>query len=187
MDNNFEKIFNEINKSDKLIKVLPRDYSIKSKFQINPNSLLGLIIENTGGIVIDNWIRLYGQGEININFRNDLFPYDNLVIGEDIIGGLFVYLENGNIGYFAPDCLEVEDMEISFSQFLYWCLHGDTDTFYMYYRWDNWQKDVSNLKCDEGIAFYPFLWMEAQDRNRKIVPINEIIGLEFDFIKQMKK
>lgn len=39
-----------------------------------------------------------------------------------------MFLENGNIGYFAPDCLELEDMEISLSQFLYWCLYGDTDT-----------------------------------------------------------
>lgn len=185
MNNDFQNILNEINKSDKSIKVLPRDDSIKSQFQINPNSLLGLITKNTGGIIIDDWIRLYGQGEINIDSRNDLFPYDHLVIGEDIIGGLFIYLESGNIGYFAPDCLEIEDMEISFSQFLYWCLHGDTDTFYVDYRWDHWQEDVSCLKYDEGIAFYPFLWTKSKKRDRKIISMNEIIGLEFEFLKQI--
>lgn len=115
-------------------------------------------------------------------------PFNNIVIAEDIIGGLFMFLENGNIGYFAPDCLELEDMEISLSQFLYWCLHGDTDTFYKDYRWRDWQRDVSNLKNSEGVAFYPFLWAKAEDlesRHREIVPIDEIIGLEFDFLKQM--
>lgn len=99
-----------------------------------------------------------------------------------------MFLENGNIGYFAPDCLELEDMEISFSQFLYWCLHGDTVTFYKDYFWKGWQKDVLNIKNDEGAAFYPFLWAKAdsfESRIREIVPIDEIIRLEFDFLKQL--
>lgn len=121
---------------------------------------------------------------MNFISRNNLCPFNNIVIAEDILGGLFIFLENGNIGYFAPDCLELEDMEISLSQFLYWCLHGDTDTFYKDYRWKDWKKDVSNLKNNEGVAFYPFLWAKAENlesRHREIVPIDEIIGLEFDF------
>lgn len=81
-------------------------------------------------------------------------------------------------------------MKISLSQFLYWCLHGDTDIFYKNNRWKDWQKDVSHLKTNEGVAFYPFLWTKAENlesRNRKVVPIDEIIGLEFDFFKQMHK
>ena len=106
------------------------------------------------------------------------------------MGGLFVYLRNGNIGYFAPDCLEFEDMEIHFNQFLYWCIHGDTDTFYADYRWEGWREDCLKLNCDDGVAFYPFLWAEAENlesRTRRIVPMKEIIGLEFDFLRQMDK
>lgn len=193
MNENFQKILDDINSSAKAVKILPSDDSVqrvRERYQLNPESLLGMFIENTGGVIIDNWIRLCGSGEIDIISRNDWFPFDDLVIGEDILGGLFIYLKNGNIGYFAPDCLELEDMEIHFNQFLYWCLHGDTDTFYIDYRWENWQKDISNIGCDEGVAFYPFLWTQAESfesRERKIVPINEIIGLEFDFLKQMQK
>lgn len=194
MDNTFQKILDDIKKSTKSVNVLPSDDAIRETLQktykINSKSLLAILLENTGGIVIDHWIRFYGSGEINFISRNNLFPINDIVIAEDILGGLFVFLENGNIGYFAPDCLELEDMEISLSQFLYWCLHGDTDTFYKDYRWKDWQKDVSNLKNSEGVAFYPFLWAEAENlesRSRKIVPIDEIIGLEFDFLKQMQE
>lgn len=192
MNNNFQKILDDIEKSTKMVNILSSDDYIKDilkkTYEINSKSLLAVFLENTGGIIIDNWIRFYGTGEVNFVSRNSLFPFENIVIAEDILGGLFICLENGNIGYFAPDCLELEDMEIGFSQFLYWCLHGDTDTFYKDYRWKDWQKDISNLKNSEGIAFYPFLWAEAESlesRDRKIVPIDEIIRLEFDFLKQM--
>lgn len=193
MGSAFQKILDDIKKSTKTVSVLPADDAVKEAlgraYKINSKSLLAELLENTGGIVVDNWIRLYGAGEINFIARNQLFPFDDIVIAEDILGGLFIFLENGNMGYFAPDCLKVEDMEISFGQFLYWCLHGDTDTFYMDYRWKDWQKDVSELKTSEGIAFYPFLWADAENlesRSRRIVPIAEIIGLEFDFLKQMQ-
>lgn len=194
MDINFQKILDDIKKSTKIVQILPSDSSIKEhlqkKYEINTKSLLGMLLENTGGIIIDNWIRFYGTGEINFVSRNNMFPFEDIVIAEDILGGLFVCLENGNIGYFAPDCLELEDMEIRLNQFLYWCLHGDTDTFYKDYRWKNWQKDVSNLKSNEGMAFYPFLWAKAESlesRSRRIVPMDEIIGLEFDFLKQIQE
>lgn len=192
VDDNFRKILDDIKKSAKAVEVLPSDESVKEilkeKYKLNSESLLGMLLENTGGVIIEHWLRLYGAGEINFAARNDLLPFDNVAVAEDILGGLFLCLENGNIGYFAPDCLEVEDMEISFSQFLYWCLHGDTDTFYKDYRWENWQEDLSSIKSSEGVAFYPFLWLEAESletRSRRIVPIDEIIGLEFDFLRQM--
>ena len=190
----FQKILDDIKKSTKMVKILPSDRFVKKKlneeYSINPESLLGLLIENTGGIIIDNWLRFYGSGEINFIKRNQLIPFKNIVIAEDILGGLFMCLDNGNIGYFAPDCLEIEDMEIGFSQFLYWCFHGDTNTFYIDYRWKEWQEELSNLGCDKGVAFYPFLWAEAESlesRRHSIMPMKEIIGLEFEFLKQMQK
>ncbi|MCM1327677.1 MAG: DUF2625 domain-containing protein [Lachnoclostridium sp.] len=191
MNDKLQRILADINSSTKKVQILPCDcavrQSVKEKYMVPSESILGILLENTGGITIDNWIRIYGSGELNIVSRNALFPYDELVIAEDILGGLFICLKNGNIGYFAPDCLDFEDMEIYFNQFLYWCLHGDTDTFYMDYRWTNWQADVLKLKLDEGIAFYPFLWAQAESlesRKHTIIPINEIIGLELDFYKQ---
>lgn len=192
MNERFQKLLDEIKRSTKDIKILPSDDQArekwKEKYDIPSESLLGVLLEGTGGIIIDNWIRFYGSGEVDFVTRNELYPLEGIAIAEDILGGLFVYQENGSIGYFAPDCLSVEDMEISLNQFLYWCLHGDTDTFYMDYRWANWREDVSDIKSDKGIAFYPFLWAEAESlesRTRKIMPIKEIIELEFDILHQL--
>ena len=163
---------------------------INNTYSINKESILGAIIFNTGGITIDGWIRIYGAGELDFAERNMFFPYDEIVVGEDVLGGLFIILEGGNVAYFAPDTLEIEDMEISFGQFVYWCLQGDTDTFYKDYRWERWQEDVKNLGLSYGMSFYPYLWAEAESfekRHRKPIPMKELIGLEMDFLQQIGK
>ena len=193
-DEMFQRILDEIKSSSKTINVLPLDeaarQAMKEKYRIKSGSLMAAILENTGGIVIDNWIRLYGSGELNFVTRNSLFPFNEIVIGEDILGGLFICLDDGNIGYFAPDCLEMEDMEIKFGQFVYWCLHGDTDKFYTDYRWDGWQNDASKLKSSEGVAFYPFLGLRRKvwrAESVKVVPMDEILRLQFAFLGQNDK
>lgn len=159
-DEMFQRILDEIKSSSKTINVLPLDeaarQAMKEKYRIKSGSLMAAILENTGGIVIDNWIRLYGSGELNFVTRNSLFPFNEIVIGEDILGGLFICLDDGNIGYFAPDCLEMEDMEIKFGQFVYWCLHGDTDKFYTDYRWDGVAERCFETEEQRGRSFLSF-------------------------------
>lgn len=52
----FQKILDDIKKSTKIVKILPSDESVRKKlseeYSINPESLLGLLLENTGGIYI---------------------------------------------------------------------------------------------------------------------------------------
>lgn len=194
MNERLKNILESINSSFKNVKVLPIEESVLSQvlenFHIKEESLLGTIIFNTGGIIIDSWIRIYGAGKVNFYQRNKDFPYSNIVVAEDILGGLFAYMSNGNIGYFAPDTLEWEDMEIGYSQFLYWCFHGDTDTFYKDFRWNSWSHDVSDLPTDYGIAFYPFLWTERKVLEKcsfKKISIKEIIDLEINFSNQLNK
>lgn len=193
MDERMEKILQSIKESSKKVDILPMDEGVLEKilnsFEIKRNSLLGTIIHNTGGIIIEDWIRIYGAGNANFYQRNQEFFYDNILIAEDILGGLYTILDSGTVGYFAPDTLEWEDNELNYSQFLYWCLHGDTNTYYKEYRWNTWKKDVSNLAVENGIAFYPFLWADAklEKRHRTEIPMEEIIRLEFDFASQRKK
>lgn len=186
----YGKVLENIKNSKKEIKILPVSIEvlncIKKRYEINEQSLFGTILYKTGGIIVENWLRFYGSGELNFYERNDLFPYSSIIVAEDILGGLFAILNDGNISYFAPDCLEWEVMEISFSEFLYWAFHGDTDTYYKDYRWDTWKDDVKRISNDNGISFYPFLWAEAdslESRYREEVPMSEIIKLEFDFLK----
>jgi hypothetical protein len=188
-----DEILESIKSSKKEIEILSLNRGvldcIKEKYQIKEESLFGMIVYKTGGIIVENWLRFYVSGELNFYERNDLFPYSNIIIAEDILGGLFAILDDNNISYFAPDCLEWEDMDISFSEFLYWAFHGDTDTYYKDYRWDTWKSDTKRISNDNGISFYPFLWSEAdllESRYRSEVPMSEIIKLEFDILKQLK-
>lgn len=194
MISKIEMILKSIKESPKEIRILPKQDKqllvIKNQYSINEESTLGAIVYNTGGIMVDEWIRIYGAGDIDFTERNKLFPYDKIVVAEDILGGLFIILEGGNVAYFAPDTLEIEDMEISFGQFIYWCLHGDTDTFYTDYRWEHWQEEVKSLGIDYGMSFYPYLWAEAESlekRHRQAILMKEIIGLEMDFCQQIQK
>lgn len=194
MVSKFDVILKSIKESPKKVRMLPKQderlIAIEERYSINAESTLGAIVYNTGGIIIDEWIRIYGSGELDFAERNVLFPFDEIVVGEDILGGLFIILERGNVAYFAPDTLEIEDMEISFGQFVTWCIQGDTDTFYMDYRWEHWQKDVENLELSYGMAFYPYLWAVTESlerRHREPIPMKEIIGLEIDFFQQMQK
>ena len=189
----FERILENIKNSKKEIKILPVNIEvlncIKKIYEIKKESMLETILFNTGGIIIENWLRFYGSGEMNFHERNNLFPYSNIIVAEDVLGGLFAISNDSTISYFAPDCLAWETMEVTYWEFLHWALHGDTDTYYKDYRWDTWKDDMKRISKDNGISFYPFLWAEAESldsRYRKEIPISEIIKLEFDFFKQLK-
>ena len=194
MNDKFKRMLESIEKSHKVINILPVEDSslnnILEKYDINENSTLGTVIYNTGGIVVDKWIRIFGAGQLDFALKNQIFPYDNIVVAEDILGGLFIFINNGNKGYYAPDLLEFEDLELSYAQFLYWCIEGDTNTFYIDYHWNNWQEEIESISLDKGVAFYPFLWTKAENieaRTRKQIPMSEIIGIEFEFFKQLRQ
>lgn len=46
---------------------------IENQYSIHKESTLGAIIYNTGGIIIDGWIRIYGAGELDFAERNMLW------------------------------------------------------------------------------------------------------------------
>lgn len=71
-----------------------------------------------------------------------------------ILGG-FHAINAGNLGsaivnvfYLAPDTLEWEDLELKFSDFLYWIFTGNINKFYEYFRWSGWQDEVKYVLGD---------------------------------------
>ncbi len=176
-----------INNSTKNVKILPIDDDvlklISENMQLNVQSSLAAVILNFGGIVIDDWLRIYGAGKANFYNRNSDFSFDGILVAEDILGGLFSWAKNGSIWYFAPDTLEWEDLGIDYSQFINWSLNGDTDTFYQSFRWSEWRDDAARLSIENGMSFYPFLWAKAENmdaRSRKEISMDELIKLEFN-------
>ena len=136
---------------------------------------------NSGGIIIDYWIRIYGCGDINVVEKNKLYNKDNnmdIIVGEDVLGGLFA-LKDDFIYYFAPDTNEWENLNIYYTQFLDWILNNKQgiNKFYELFRWDKWENDCKKLSLTEGFSFYPLLNFKCNinERSIRIISIDELI------------
>ena len=177
------------------------------KTQVTTRSPMGSIIYETGGILIDNgWIRILGSGSEKLKrilpdwnlgkgFKDFGQPTTFLLVADDAIGGFFI-LNGGGLGndlgkiyYFAPDNLEFEPLDLTYTEFLTFCFNNDLDEFYKGYRWKNWKEDVSKLKGDYVYNFVPYLWTkegkDIENVSKKEVPIEEQYSLNLDFRKQL--
>ena len=169
-----------------------------STLQVSERSYLGAIARYSGGVVVDRgWIKLLGSGNDAIfgdllswnGFGNDIgvLPlHGACIIAYDLAGGFFALnggcfaSEGHNVYYFAPDTLEWEDTELSYSDFCEWLANGDLELFYRTFRWSGWENDIAALKGNEAISYYPPLWTEegsAERSSRKAVPVAELWNL----------
>ena len=177
------------------------------KTQVTTRSPMGSIVFETGGILVDNgWIRILGSGseklkrnlpEWNLGkgFAEFGQPSSFLLLADDAIGGFFL-LNGGGLGkdlgkiyYLAPDNLEFEPLNLTYTDFLNFCFNNDLDEFYKGYRWKTWKDDVAKLDCDRVFNFVPYLWTKEGKNIEKIskkdVPIEEQYNLNLDFRKQL--
>ncbi len=177
------------------------------KTQVTTRSPMGAIVFQTGGILVDNgWIRILGSGNTKLDrnlpdwnkgksFKEFVEAPSFLLIADDAIGGFFI-LNGGSLGedlgkvyYFAPDNLEYEPLDITYTEFLDFCFNNDLNQFYIDNRWKNWQKEVSELDGNKVFNFYPYLWTkEGKDINknsRKAISIEEQYNLNIEFRKQL--
>jgi hypothetical protein len=172
-----------LSEAKNLVEVLPATAPQNAEAlvatQVTTRSSMGSIIYETGGILVDHgWIRILGSGSSklprtlpgwNITATGS-GPGENdfLLIGDDVIGG-----------FFAPDTLEWEDLDIPYSGFLEFCLHGDLETYYKAFRWSGWQTDVAALNGDQAYSAFPFYFTETADtkRDRKPVTVAELYEL----------
>lgn len=191
------------------IEVLPCD-TTRAKLalyqtQVTSRSPMGAIIFSTGGILVDGgWIRIVGSGSKKLNrslpewnkgksFKNfgDVPGY--YLIADDAIGGFFA-LNNGFLGkamgkvfYLSADRLVWEPLNMTYTDFLYFCFSDNLNNFYDNLRWINWRKEVAKLKGDKVFNFYPYLWTKEgkniNQNKRKIIPVEE----QFQFNMQSRQ
>lgn len=85
----------------------------------------------------------------------------------------------------------MEDLEVYYTQFIDRLINkiDDVSKFYELYRWNNWKEDCKSLKLTEGYHFYPLLQSscDIEKRNRKIVPIDELIRFNINFKSMQNK
>lgn len=131
--------------------------SFENKYQHFKDKFFYEQFLNCGGFIIDNWIRIYGCGEINVIKKNELYNKNgtvDILIGEDVLGGLFA-LKDDIVFYFAPDTNEWEDLNTYYTQFINWLINSPSDVhiFYQSYRWNTWKRDSEQLKLNRVILF----------------------------------
>lgn len=182
-------LFEDLVKKDN-IKILDKNENIVSDlyniYNQYKDRLFFSVMENCGGIIIDNWIRLYGCGQLNVIEKNKKYNKENtvdIILGEDIIGGLFA-LKDGFVYYFSSDALKWENLNIYYANYIDWLINSNEDVnkFYGLYRWDTWKDDVSSISLDDGISFYPPLFTKynINERSKKVIPMDEIIGINME-------
>ncbi len=195
-----------IEKARNKVEILPCERQPAEKAlvdtQVTTRSLMGAIIYETGGLLIDNgWIRILGSGGGRMKrslpgwnkgktFSEFGEPAQYLLVADDAIGGFFAInggffgKDAGNLYYFAPDMLKWIPMEMGYSRFLLFCFETDMDEFYPGLRCNNWQKDVNGLHPDYTYSFYPFLWTEQgadiNNVHKKVIPAEEVYQFNMD-------
>lgn len=145
------------------------------RLQVSTRSYLGAVAYETQGIVVDHgWITLLGAGDEHghgsltrwngLSDEPEIQPLAGMmVVAYDVAGGFFAldtgkYGGTGQIYYFAPDALEWEATDLSYSEFMTWLAEGDLQLFYETFRWKGWQDDMAQLGAGQVFAYYPPLW-----------------------------
>lgn len=183
-------------------KSLEYDGNILISMGIKENSVLGQVIANTSVVIVDNYLRVYANG--NNEDSHNIYSYNlhlekyfgdkKLIIADDIWGGLYAINnggfngKQGNIWYFAPDTLEWDDLEISYSEFIAWISSSNLNEFYNLFKWQSFQRDIRDIKFNQGVLIYPFLWSNECDietADKKIVAFNELILLNIEYKERL--
>ncbi|MBT9392049.1 DUF2625 domain-containing protein [Hymenobacter sp. NST-14] len=188
------------------VEVLPRQPAQANSSllaaQVTTRSPMGAILYETGGLLIDGgWLRVLGSGSPRLNRTlmdwNKGKPAGMLLVADDVLGGFYA-LNGGAFGpetvgqifYFAPDSLEWEPTDMTYSAFLQFCCSGDLASYYRDARWTGWEKEISQLSGTQGLACYPFLFtQEGKDirrSKRTPVPIQELWDFGQDMQRQLQ-
>lgn len=78
---------------------------------------------------------------------------------------------------------------MKYHEFIVWILQGNIDEFYSTMRWSSWKQDCIDISMNNALLVYPFLWAKECDiesASKKIVPLDEIILMNFDIRNNMK-
>ena len=176
------------------------------RLQVTTRSPMGAVVYETGGLLVDHgWMRLLGSGSARLprsmpewnearvpSSANSPPPF--LLVADDVLGGFFaidgggITASPGRVHYFAPDSLDWQNLNLSYSDFLRFALSGDVERFYEGSRWLGWREEIADLPGDLALSVYPFLWAKGPpigERSRRPVPIAELWDLQQDVRRQL--
>ena len=192
-----------ISRSTRTVEVLPterpRAEAVLLALQVTTRTPIGAIALETGGLLIDRWLRVLGGGGPRMD--GDLARWNGLgdrpllprqsglrIVGHDVIGGFFA-VDRGGLGdvkgevhYYAPDSLAWEGIDQSYSEWLQDMLDDAINNFYAENRWTGWEREAAATGLDDGLSISPGLWTEEsrpiEKTSRKPVPMPELWALQ---------
>jgi hypothetical protein len=189
------------------VEVLPPDADRAERclvaVQVTDGSVLGAVILNTGGVLVDHgWLRLLGSGGGNLpgvdeanRLSGSAPPTGPMLIGHDVIGGRFSINdgslpgEPGEIVYWAPDSLRSEPLGLGHSSFVQMVMTDALGAFYGQTRWPGWERDVEQVGGDQAISLYPPPFsVEGKDLesvSKAIVPLEELVYFYEEAARQL--
>ena len=193
------------------VEILPRNSAAAEaellKTQVTTRSVMGAVVYETGGILIDHgWLRILGSGSAKLprglgswnigrTQSEPAAPAPYYLIADDAAGGYFAINGGGldgtpgNVFYLPPDTLEWEDCEKGYGDFLHWALVGDLQMYYENLRWQNWREEIRDLSGDNVYTFFPFLCTEEggdiNQVSRKPIAIAEHYASTLDLQKSI--
>jgi uncharacterized protein DUF2625 len=167
---------------------------------VTTSSPMGCLARHSGGLLIDNWLRILGGG--GARMRGDLARWNGLgaeplfdgvpgafVVAVDVAGGVFaIDRASRHVAYFAPDSLRWESLNRGYSDFVVTMLNIDLDQFYDGVRWPTWRHDVRDLPLDDGIHAWPPPWTvegRSGTPSRRRAPLSQIVRMAFDVARQL--
>ena len=163
-------------------------------YQADCSTGFGLLINQSGGVVVNGTVRLLGSNR-DPNCRDIcLFNIKHgsagvIFLGDDIFGGIFAVNTGlfsddlGSIMYFAPDTLEWEDTELRLSGLFAWLKGGDMAGFYGQFSEEEYNALCArNVGFNKVLSFYPPQWsaeFSNGERDVREIDINEHYRLCF--------
>lgn len=193
-----ERMFERSQNKVRLKQSNNEDKNILEKLNVNEQSVLGQMLLNVSGVIINDYLRIWGSSEPNILLLNDsvkqFYTGNKLIVANDIWGGLFA-ISNGDfegnvrdIWYFAPDLLKWENLKINYAEFISWACGSGLGEFYQSFL----SQDIDSIACkinvNQAILIYPFLWAKEcnlETADKKIVSLEELVAINADYQKKL--
>ena len=167
--------------------------------QVTTRSPLGAVALEVDHVTIEHgWLRLLGAGSESVRGLVEWNPAPAqagfMMVAHDALGGFFALNggalagATGEVAYFAPDTLEWEALDMSYTEFVAWSGTDQVGRCYSDYRWPDWERECSVLNPDQGLSVYPFLWAKGpsiEERSRRPAAMSELWALAQDIRAQI--
>ncbi len=195
------------------VEVIPRDAKESEAtlvhLQASTRSVLGALAYETGGLLVDQRVRVLGGGteQVKASLRSwnggggEGFAVERglVRVGFDLFGGVFALNggalgeADGSVHYFAPDALAWQSLRVGHSAWVNWLLTEEDQVaeFYAPFQWPGADEELSEIAFDDGMAFVPPPWTkegaDLSTASRRVISGRGLVAMLMDLSKELHR